>query len=270
VRVPGNRWAGAAAAAALVVVGAGLWLALRDGSDGSADRLRVLAAASLTDVLPAIDPAPVYSFSGSNALAVQIESGAPADVFASADASIPARLHAEGLVELPVPFARNSLVVIVPRGNPADVRSVDDLARPGVTVVVAQEGVPVGGYTRSVLAKLGLETQVLRNVVSRETDVRAVLSMVALGQADAGFVYATDARQAADRVRVVPIPEDAQPRAAYAVAVVSASPRRAQARAFVRALLDRSGRSTLARYGFTPCCAAQPTPGPRRAVRVPG
>jgi molybdate transport system substrate-binding protein len=260
VRASRYRWAGALAATALVAVLA-VWLASRDGPNGSGDRLTVLAAASLTDVLPAIEPDATYSFGGSNALAVQLQSGSPADVFASANEALPALLHAKGLVERPVPFARNSLVVIVPRGNPAHVRSASDLSRRGVSVVVAQAGVPVGDYTLRVLRKLGIEAQVLRNVVSRETDVRAVLSKVALGQADAGFVYATDARQAADRVQVVPVPKDAQPDTAYAVAVVSASPRRAQARAFVRSLLDRNGRAKLAAYGFTPCCVAQPTPG---------
>jgi molybdate transport system substrate-binding protein len=194
----------------------------------------------------------------------------PADVFASANASIPERLHAEGLVEQPVAFARNRLVVIAPRANPAHVRSLNDLTRPGVTVDIAQAGVPVGDYTLEALDKLGLTAQVLRNVASRETDVRAVLTKVVLGQADAGVVYATDARQAEGDIVVVPIPKLAQPETTYAVAVVSTSTRRAEAQAFVRSLLVRSGRATLTRYGFTPCCLAQPTPGPRRAARAPG
>jgi molybdate transport system substrate-binding protein len=227
--------------------------------------LTVLAASSLTDVLPAIAPDEAYSFGGSNALATQLANGAPADVFASANASIPAQLHARGLVDQPVRFARNSLVVIVPRRNPAHVRSVADLARRGVTVVIAQQGVPVGDYTLEALRRLGLAAQVLRNVASRETDVRAVLSKVVVGQADAGVVYATDAREAGDGVEVVPIPKRAQPETAYAVAVVSASPHRAEARAFVRRLLDGKGRAKLTEYGFTPCCAVRPRA--RRAVQ---
>jgi molybdate transport system substrate-binding protein len=234
----------------------------RDDAPGGAprDRLTVFAAASLTDVLPEIDPGPRYSFGGSNSLATQIQNGAPADVFAAASPSLPAQLHARGLLEKPVPFASNSLVVIVPAANPANIRSIEDLARPGVSVDMAAPGVPVGDYTLRVLENLGLTSRILPNVVSRETDVRAVLSKVALGQADAGFVYATDAKQVPGKVRVVEVARSAQPGATYAIAVVAGSPRRAAARAFVQELLTDEAQAKLAEFGFRPCpgCPARP------------
>ena len=133
-------------------------------------------------------------------LAAQIQQGAPADVFASANTALPQQLYGEGLVEKPVVFTRNALILIVPKSNPAHIRSVYDLTRDGVKLVVAAPGVPVGDYTRTVLHNLGLDAA-LANVVSHETDVREVLAKVALGEADAGFVYTTDARTVQARSR---------------------------------------------------------------------
>src|SRR5206468_836970 len=113
----------------------------------------------------------------------------------------------------------------------AGIRSVYDLTRLGVKLVVASPSVPVGGYTLQILDQLNLTSKVLPNVVSQESDVREVLAKVGLGQADAGFVYATDAKTAAARVTVIRIPARAQPNVTYAMAVVSASPNRAAARA---------------------------------------
>src|SRR5438105_10508060 len=176
----------------LVVVLAAL-LVPAAGARTTTPRITVFAAASLTDVLPQIQ-SEQYSFAGSDALAAQIAQGAPADVFASANTALPAQLHAQGLVETPVVFTRNALVIVVPASNPAGIANVFDLTRSGVTVDVATPSVPVGGYTQQVLQRMGLSSQVNANVVSQETDVRSVLAKVSLGQADAGFVYATDAR----------------------------------------------------------------------------
>jgi len=120
-----------------------------------------------------------------------------------------------------------------------------------VKLVVAGAAVPVGGYTRAVLRKMGLSS-VLSKVVSQETDVRAVTGKVALGQADAGFVYITDARSVADRVNVIRIPAWAQPRVRYEIAVVSSSSNKAAARAWIKALLSPKGQATLKEYGFLP------------------
>jgi molybdate transport system substrate-binding protein len=215
-------------------------------------RLTVFAAASLTDVLPQLAPGNVYSFGGSDTLATQLEQGAPADLFASANTSLPAKLHARGVVERPVAFTRNALIVVVPASNPAHISDVRDLTRRGVSVDVASASVPVGGYTQKVLARLGLAKQVNANVVSRETDVRSVLAKVALGQADAGFVYATDARTVAKKVNVIRIPASAQPDVTYAIAVVARSTHKSTARALVAKLRGKTGQALLARYGFLP------------------
>ena len=148
--------------------------------------IRVLAAASLTNVFPQIDKTPKYSFAGSDALAAQIRLGAPADVFASANMSLPNALYAQGLVEKPVVFTTNKLVLVVPKSNPAGIKTVFDLRRPGIKLLVGTPTVPIGSYTRTILKNLAL-TSVLSNVVSQETDVRSILSKVALGEADAGL-----------------------------------------------------------------------------------
>jgi molybdate transport system substrate-binding protein len=213
--------------------------------------LTIFAAASLTNVFPQIAPKQHYSFAGSNALAAQIQQGAPADVFASANTSIPFHLYDHGLVEKPLIFTRNELIVIVPRSNPAGIHSVADLAKPGVKLVVAAPGVPVGDYTRTVLHTMKLDS-VLQNVVSNETDVREVLAKVALGEADAGFVYLTDARTVRGKVATIGIRWSAQPRVSYAVAVVRASKHKAAARVFVRTLLGKAAQKKLRAAGFLP------------------
>src|SRR4051794_18707007 len=143
-------------------------------------QITVLAAASLTDVLPQIDGSPRYSFAGSNQLAAQIQQGVPADVFASANTQLPEQLYAKGLVGKPVAFTSNKLVLITPRSNPAAIRSVFDLRRPGVKLVIGSSAVPAGSYTRKVLKNMNLTAPVMANVVSNEGDVRGVLSKVAL------------------------------------------------------------------------------------------
>jgi molybdate transport system substrate-binding protein len=213
--------------------------------------LNVYAAASLTDVFPKIDATERYSFAGSNTLAAQISQGAPADVFASANTTLPQQLYAKGLVLKPVVFTRNTLVLIVPRSNPAGIHSVFDLRRSGIKLVIAQPAVPVGGYTLQILKNMAL-TDVLSNVVSRESDVREVLAKVALGEADAGFVYSTDARTVAGKVTVLRVPAWAQPKVQYGVAVVTASPNRAAAQAFVARLLGKPAQAKLLAAGFLP------------------
>ena len=215
-------------------------------------QVTVYAASSLTDVFPAIDRTARFSFAGSNALATQLRNGAPGDVFASANTDIPAQLYAQGVVERPVAFTRNALVIVVPKSNPAGITSVFDLARDGVKVDVANPSVPVGGYTQQILKNMSLTARITPNVVSQETDVREVLGKVALGQVDAGFVYATDARTVSKQVTVVKLPAWAQPKVTYAMAVVARSENKAAARAFVKKVLGKAGQATLAKYGFLP------------------
>ena len=148
-------------------------------------------------------------------------------------------------------FTRNALVLIVPRANPAGIHSVFDLRRSGVKLDVAAMGVPAGDYTRTVLHNLGLD-DVLANVVSNETDVREVLAKVALGEADAGFVYGTDARTVPHKVRSIRIPARGQPNVRYGICVIAASSHKAAARTFVKRVLGRAGQRVLVSYGFLP------------------
>ena len=213
--------------------------------------ITVYAAASLTDVFPQIDPGPKFSFGASSTLAAQITQGAPADVFASANTTIPDQLFAKGLVQKPVVFTRNRLVLVVPTSNPAAVRSVYDLKRAGIKLVIAAPAVPVGKYTRQVLKQMGL-TSVLANVVSQESDVRSVLSKVALGEADAGFVYSTDAKTVPGKVRVFKIPAWAQPKVTYGMAIVSSSTNKAAAQRFIKEVLSKAGQKKMLAAGFLP------------------
>ena len=212
----------------------------------------VYAAASLTDVFPKIDPAATYSFGGSNTLAAQIGQGAPADVFASANMTLPGQLAGKGLCSKPVVFTRNTLVIVVPKANRAGVHNVYDLTRPGIKLDVAGPGVPVGSYTLQILKNMNLSATVLKNVVSRETDVREVLAKVALGEADAGFVYSTDAKTVPGKVTVVKMPAWAQPKVQYGICVVANSPHKADAQAFVAKVLSKAGQADLLAYGFLP------------------
>ena len=222
------------------------------GSAASAEqvKLTVYAAASLTNVFPRIDKSERYSFGGSNTLAAQIEQGAPADVFASADMKLPTGLYAKKLCSKPVVFTKNTVVIVVPKSNPAGLHGIYDLARAGVKLVIAGPGVPVGNYTLRVLQKLKLSDRVLPNVVSRETDVREVLAKVELGEADAGFVYATDAKVAGAKVKVLNVPARGQPVIRYGICIVAASGHKADAQRFVKRVLDRSGQAKLHAAGF--------------------
>jgi molybdate transport system substrate-binding protein len=210
----------------------------------------VLAAASLTEVVPRIDETARASFGGSNQLAQQARQGFPFDVFLSASPQYTQALRTDGVVRKPVAFATNSLVVIVPRGNPARITRVADLARRAkLRLVVAGPKVPIGLYTREVLKRLSL-LRVLRKAVSLETDVKGIVGKVALGEADAGFVYATDVRPVASKVHVIRFPASAQPDVVYEAAI-AAKPRDLEAaQAFMIALLGPDGRRALRAAGF--------------------
>jgi molybdate transport system substrate-binding protein len=212
--------------------------------------ITVFAAASLTGVFPRIDKAPHYSFAGSDQLALQIQQGAPVDVYAAASPKYSELLYHNGLVAKPVVFATNKLVVIVPKSNPAHVTSVYDLRRPGLRIVIGDKTVPIGSYTRQILDALGITADVMKNVVSQETDVKGIVAKVALGEADAGFVYVTDSRPVASKVRVVPLPGWAQPPIRYETAVVKASANQAAGRAFIKKVLSARGRKLLKAAGF--------------------
>lgn len=242
-------------------------LACSAPQDAGHTELVVFAASSLTDAFTALaadfeqaHPGVVVrlTFGGSQALRLQVEQGAPADLFASADpAHVEALSRAGQLGEHHV-FASNELTVIVPRAAPFDgrdpIRSFGELAR-AERLVVGSEGVPLGRYTAVLLdgtaAALGPDFRdaVRAGIVSREGNARLVRAKVELGEADAAVVYRSDARGSA-RVREVPIPAELNVRAAYAVAPLERSHASALAAAFVTHLTSAAGQHTLRAHGF--------------------
>jgi len=210
----------------------------------------VFAAASLTKVFPTIDPNATYMFGGSGALETQIEQGAPVDVFAAASPKQPAALYAKKLVDKPIEFATNRLVLIVPKSDPAHINSVSDITKPGVKLVICNATVPCGDYARTAFQNLRITNAAMKNVVSQTTDVTQTVAEVATGQADAGFVYITDARAAAGRVRVIELPPQAKPHTEDFIAIVRSGKDQVAARAFVRQVLSPRGQAKLQAAGF--------------------
>lgn len=260
----------------LALAALGMPLALRS-VDPEPSTLTVFAAASLTeafgDLARALEQthpglAVRFSFAGSQQLAFQIEQGAPADVFASADQRWMDYAKDKGLVEGETPvFARNRLVLIVPRSNPARIGSLKDLARRGTKILMAAEAVPAGKYSREALKKLAAaegyppayEQRVLGNVVSQEENVKSVVSKVQLGEADAGLVYQSDVTASVSRhVRVFEIPDDYNVIARYPIAVLKAARNAEAARAFVDLVLSEPGQRVLQQHGLLPASAAEP------------
>lgn len=256
-----------------------LALAACGGSSGGASptstvqpfTLSVYAAASLKDafgdVKSAFEKAHAgvtveYNFGGSDTLATQINQGAPADLFASANVKqMNVVVSAGGIVPTaPKVFAHNTLVAVYPKGNPANIQTLHDLAKLGLKLDLAANTVPAGQYAVDFLGKAsadasygsGYKDAVLKNVVSYETDVRTVLNKVTLGEVDAGIVYVTDAQTVRDKVGTIAIPSALQTVATYPVAAVKGSKHADTAQAFVDYLLSADGQAILAKYGFLP------------------
>ncbi len=232
--------------------------------------LTVFAAASLTgafgDIGKAFEAANPnvtvkFSFAGSQALRTQIEQGAPADVFASADHKNMDTMLGENLIAdgKSQDFASNRLVVILPPQNPANIQTLQDLAKPGVKLDLADASVPVGNYARQALTAMSQDlnfgadfsTRVLANVVSNETDVKQVVSKVDLGEADAGIVYVTDAQAATD-LKTITIPNNFNVIAKYPIAVVAKSANADLAASFVAFVLSPDAQAVLTKWGFAP------------------
>ena len=201
-----------------------------------------------------------FNFAGSQQLALQINQGAGADVFAAADQRSTDAVGEKGLLAgEAVVFARNRLVVITPAADPGRVGRLQDLAKPGLKLVLAAETVPVGRYSREALGRLAgaggfgadFAARVLRNVVSQEENVKAVVAKVQLGEADAGMVYVSDVTPSVRRVvRLILIPDEYNVVAAYPIAVLAGSRRQTDARAFVDFLLSVEGQRLLERHGL--------------------
>jgi molybdate transport system substrate-binding protein len=227
------------------------------GSDGG--ELRVSAAASLRSAFEGYAAAAFQddevnqAFAGSDQLAAQIEQGARPDVFASANTQYPNELYRKGLLEKPVIFARNRLVLAVPADS--RINSLDDVARPGVSVVIGDPSVPIGSYTREVLGRLpkAESAAILHNVRSQEPDVSSIVGKLTQGAADAGFVYITDVRATGGAVRAIALPESLQPEVAYGMGVVKDAPNPELARQFVQGVEPGgSGVRYLREAGFLP------------------
>jgi molybdate transport system substrate-binding protein len=249
-----GRSAVAVVASTVLVVGYGSAVSLGSTSPRAAATVKpiVLAAASLTNVFPMIDPNAKFTFNGSGTLATDIEQGAPADVYAAASPKDPAMLYKMGLVDKPVDFATNTLVMIVPDSNPAHITSVSDITKPGVKIVICNATVPCGDYARTAFTNLGITTAAMKNVVSQTTDVTQVVADVSSGAADVGFVYITDADSAKGKVKVVRLPAKAMPGTIDVIAVVKKAPDLAAAKAFVAVVLSARGQATLHAAGFGP------------------
>jgi molybdate transport system substrate-binding protein len=243
------------AAVALLVAAA---LPTGCSSGGDDEELTVAAASSLRPALS--DPGeaspgevPVrFTFAGSDLLAGQIRQGAAIDVIAAASTIQPDSLFAKGLVSRPVEFAGNRLVIGVPSGG--RIESVDDLAAPGVAVVMGDESVPVGIYGREMLDLLPGPTReaIMRNVRSMEQDSTSITAKLTQGAADAGIVYATDVLAAGGELRAVPVPDSLQPAIAYSAAVVTDSDMPEQAKAFIQSLVSGELSDELKQAGLTP------------------
>lgn len=227
------------------------------------ESLHIFAASSLTEAFREMaaafeDESPdtevTLVFAGSQVLRLQIEQGAPADIFASADPRHMESLAGDGLVTGPRLFAENELVVIVPPGNPAGIEAFADLAG-AHRVVIGTANVPVGAYAREALRRAeaggglpGFEEAVMDRVVSEESNVRLVRAKVELGEADAAIVYRTDA--VPGRVLTVQVPSRANVRARYLIGVVADARNPAAAARWVAFASSAQGRRILTRHGF--------------------
>lgn len=242
-----------------------------------AQTLRVFAAASLAEAFGEIAKAfeqdhpgvaVKLNLAGSQQLASQVELGAAADVFASADMRWMTHLTERRLVDgAPALFAHNRVVVVIPRTNPARIRGLADLSRRGTKLVIGAEAVPVGAYSREVLRHLSRSPELgpdfakrtLVNVVSEEENVKSVLGKVQIGEADAGMVYRSDVTPTIARfVRVLEIPDSANVRAEYPIAVLSAAAEPEMAKAFVDRVLSPRGQAVLERRGLIPVRPTSP------------
>jgi molybdate transport system substrate-binding protein len=228
-----------------------------DASSSDGSEVTVFAAASLTESFTAIGEAftagnpgtdVTFNFASSSDLVAQINEGAPADVFASADRANMAKLtdagHSGGEPEV---FARNSVAIIVESGNPQAITGLDDLENPDLIVVTCDPEVPIGAYTQEVFANAGVTVE----PDSFEEDVKAVVNKVVIGEADAGLVYSTDVAVAGDTAEGVEIPADINVTPEYPIAVTAEAPNPAGAGAFVEFVSSEAGQEILASYGFS-------------------
>jgi molybdate transport system substrate-binding protein len=233
-------------------------LLLLAGCGGGDDALTVSAASSLKQALTNYgkqfsEAKARFSFAGSDELAAQIRQGARPDVFAAANTKLPDALYKEGLVEKPVTFAGNRLVLAVPE-NGGKVASVQDVERGGTRLAIGSASVPIGTYTRTVLAKLPASegAAIMKNVRSEEPDVAGIVGKLTQGAVDAGFVYVSDVRGTGAKLKAIELPDALQPTVAYGAAVVKGAKHSAAAKSFIDGLVKGDGRKALDAAGFLP------------------
>lgn len=253
----------------MLIMVAGLGL-MAQAQDEQPVELVVFAAASLTDAFEEIAEAftaenphitVLFSFGGSSSLATQLTQGAPADVFASAnERQMEVVIESERVLEaVPLIFAENYLVLVVPAENPAEIEGLDDLANAGVQLILAAPEVPIRAYTDAMFVLMAEDEAygedyveaVLANLVSEEPNVRQVAAKIALGEADAGIIYLSDVTpDIAERVIAIPIPEALNTLAVYPIAPLADSPSPEQAQAFVDFVLSEEGQAILEAWNF--------------------
>jgi len=247
---------------ALVLVaalaGAGCGSDDNDSSSKGGGDLVVSAAASLKTAFTSYgegftEAKAQFSFAASDELAAQIRKGAKPDVFASANTKLPDELFAEKRVEKPTVFASNRLVLAVPADSD-NVRSLEDVAGDKVSVAIGAPAVPIGSYTRKVLAKLDAGTRkgILANVKTEEPDVAGISAKLQQGAADAGFLYFTDVEATNGKLKSIELPASLQPQVAYGLAIVKRTPNREAAQTFIDGLLKGAGADALREAGFKP------------------
>lgn len=238
---------------------------------GASGPLTIFAASSLTDAFTDLQAgfarshpniAITFNFNASSNLKAQLEQGAKADLYAPADIPQMAGAQGKGIIQgTPQIFANNKLALIVPANNPAKIATPQDVANPGVHLILAAAYVPIGSYARLLFAKMAADPaygqafyqRALANIASEEANTRAVVNRIALGEGDAGVVYASDVTPAiAEQVRVIPIPETLQIIAQYPIALVNGAANAPAAEAFIAYLLSAEGQAILHQWGFLP------------------
>jgi len=248
-----------------------LVLASSAGLASEPKEITVFTAASLTGAFSEIggifenetDIHAVFNFDGSQALRTQIENGAYADVFASANKKQMNALKNGGLMNNSsiIIFAKNKISLIVPKDNPAKIESISDLAKPGIKIVMGTKDVPVGDYALQIIDKLGndssygqdYKTKVLSNVISQETTVNYVVTKVALGEADVGFAYVSDVTEdLASKVDKIEIPDEYNIIAEYPMGLLQESKYPTEGMEFMNLVMSDKGKAVLEKYGFSP------------------
>ena len=258
-----TRWKPVVVVTAMMLVAASCGGSSGSGSGGSSGgssggTLNVFAAASLTNAFGDLQKTyqqqhpgwkVTLNLQGSDQLAAQIEQRAPADVFAAASPRYPEQLQGEKLLGRTTDFATNSLLLVTPRSNPAGIRTAADLEQGDAKVVVADPAVPLGAYTEDVLRNLGIDETRL-NIVSKEQDAEAVLAKVTAGEADAGFVYVTDALSRKAKLQEIGFPAAADATATYPIGIVSDSKHTKAAQQWIDLVKGPRGQAVLERLGF--------------------